>query len=80
MPDIRQEAVREAVDRALTTMKEIDDQAGVSRYLDIPERTLSQWRYLGRGPRYIKVGNAVRYRKVDVDLWLEQNAVSPDAA
>lgn len=36
----------------------------------IPEATLAQWRYLGRGPRYLKLGGHVRYRRSDVDAWL----------
>lgn len=32
---------------------------------------LRQWRYLGEGPRYLKVGATVRYRARDVESWLE---------
>lgn len=36
-----------------------------------PEKTLAQWRYLGRGPRYLKLeGGHIRYRRSDVDAWL----------
>lgn len=31
---------------------------------------LSQLRYLGRGPLYLKLGRRVRYRQSDVDDWL----------
>jgi predicted DNA-binding transcriptional regulator AlpA len=35
---------------------------------------LAQLRYTGRGPRFIKLnGRAVRYRRIDVAEWLEQN-------
>lgn len=40
-----------------------------------PERTLGQWRYEGRGPRYIKVGRDVRYRATDIEKWLDENTV-----
>ena len=40
-----------------------------------PERTLAQWRYLGTGPAYIKIGKHVRYRRSDVDAWLERQTV-----
>lgn len=36
----------------------------------VPERTLAQWRYLGNGPAYVKVGRHVRYRPEDVQAWL----------
>jgi hypothetical protein len=43
----------------------------VSNDYQIPERTLSQWRYLGKGPRYAKVGRHIRYRASDVEGWLQ---------
>jgi hypothetical protein len=42
----------------------------VAEVLGRPPRTLRQWRYLGVGPRYLKVGAAVRYRPGDVEEWL----------
>jgi predicted DNA-binding transcriptional regulator AlpA len=42
-------------------------------------RTLQLWRLLGRGPRYIKVGRAVRYRFSDVEGWLAARAITPAA-
>lgn len=49
------------------------------KYLKRPAGTLSQWRYLGRGPAYIRVGREVRYRKSDLDAWLEANRIEPEA-
>ena len=42
----------------------------VAKVLNRPPRTLRQWRYLGVGPKYLKVGAAVRYRSNDVENWL----------
>lgn len=51
--------------RALATPAE------VAEYLNVPPRLLSQWRYLGSGPRYSKPGGRhVRYRWADVEAWL----------
>ena len=62
-------------------MDEIDDGEGTAAYIKVPLRTLDQWRYLGKGPRFIKVGRHVRYRRDDVDRWLDQQASgTPDAA
>lgn len=44
----------------------------VAEYLRVPVATLYQWRYQGRGPRAARVGRHLRYRKADVDRWLEQ--------
>jgi predicted DNA-binding transcriptional regulator AlpA len=40
-----------------------------------PARTLTQWRYLGTGPSYFKVGGAVRYDLADVEAWLDAQRV-----
>lgn len=40
-------------------------------YLQIPISSVYGWRYGGYGPRSHKVGRHVRYRKTDVDIWLE---------
>jgi excisionase family DNA binding protein len=56
------------------------DTEGAAEYLRVPAGTLSQWRYLGRGPAYAHVGRAVRYRKVDLDAWLAENTIRPAAS
>jgi predicted DNA-binding transcriptional regulator AlpA len=44
--------------------------------LKIKVNTLADWRHRGKGPRYIKVGQLVRYRRSDVESWLEDNTRS----
>lgn len=61
-------------------MREIDDQKGTAAYLGKTPRALEQWRYRGEGPPYIKIGQAVRYRRADVDRWLDENTVYPAKA
>lgn len=43
----------------------------VSAYLGVPLGTLANWRYLGRGPAYLRAGRHVRYRRSDVATWTE---------
>jgi predicted DNA-binding transcriptional regulator AlpA len=43
----------------------------VSGWLGVPVTTLYQWRYRHIGPPSIKVGKHVRYRRIDVDAWLD---------
>ena len=38
--------------------------------LGTTERSLSEWRITGRGPRFIRAGRSVRYRPEAVDTWL----------
>lgn len=41
--------------------------------LQTSPKTLESWRKRGFGPAYVKVGRLVRYRKIDLDGWLESN-------
>ena len=34
-------------------------------------RTLQAWRVRGDGPPFVKVGRAVRYRRNDLETWVE---------
>jgi excisionase family DNA binding protein len=55
--------------------------SGVATYLGVPESTLYQWRYRGTAPRAIRVGKHTRYRRADVDEWVEAHVSPPrDAA
>ncbi len=45
----------------------------VADYLGIPKNTLYKWRVDGKGPRAIKVGKHLRFRRSDVETWLDQN-------
>lgn len=39
-------------------------------YLDLKKCTLEAWRVKGNGPVYLKLGKAVRYRKEDLDAFI----------
>lgn len=45
--------------------------AEAARYVRLSKPTLERFRLSGDGPTYIKLGGAVRYRKLDLDAWLE---------
>jgi excisionase family DNA binding protein len=44
----------------------------VADYLAVPVRTVYRWRLTGTGPRGARVGRFVRYRKGDVEAWVER--------
>ena len=43
----------------------------VSAALDIAEQTLANWRVTGGGPKFVKKGRILYYRKEDVVTWLK---------
>jgi helix-turn-helix protein len=53
------------------TLADLMSPIDVSRYLGVPPGTLANWRYLGRGPAFLRVGRHVRYRAADVTAWVE---------
>lgn len=57
-------AVSACIPRALATPIE------VAEYLQVPLKTLYQWRYQGEGPRAYRVGRHLRYRWDDVEAWV----------
>jgi excisionase family DNA binding protein len=45
--------------------------AEVAHHLGVPVPTLYQWRYKGTGPRGMKVGRHLRYRRTDIERHLD---------
>lgn len=54
-------------------MTEVD----AADFLRLSIRTLQAWRSQGRGPGFVRVGRAIRYRKADLIAWIDAQAVSP---
>jgi excisionase family DNA binding protein len=40
-------------------------------YIGCKPSTLRNWKLQGKGPQYYKVGRLVRYRRADLDKWIE---------
>jgi len=54
----------------LYTTREISIEYGIS------EGWLRKLRHMRKGPKYHKLGRAIRYRQSDVKTWLEQAIVT----
>lgn len=54
-------------------MERLLDSAELAGKVNVPERTLDQWAYLGKGPAFVKIGRHRRYREADVEAWLAAN-------
>lgn len=62
----------------------LSEQAAQPRYLNtrqaseltgIATVTLERWRVDGEGPPYVKLGRLVKYRRADLDEFMEQHLV-----
>ena len=43
------------------------------------EKTLVQLRWKGSGPMYYRIGNRVRYKRADLDAWIESHRCATSA-
>ena len=48
--------------------------------MSVTSRTTLRWRSEGTGPRFIRVGGAIRYDEADVDAWLASRTFEHRAA
>jgi predicted DNA-binding transcriptional regulator AlpA len=48
------------------------DTEGASRHIGLAASTLEKLRVSGGGPRYVKLGRAVRYRLADLEDYLAE--------
>jgi predicted DNA-binding transcriptional regulator AlpA len=54
--------------------------SAVAEWLGTSEGRLANLRSLGLGPAFVKIGHAVRYRRSDIEAYLEANTVWPCSA
>jgi hypothetical protein len=50
------------------------DVEDVARLLKISVSILCKWRLLGKGPAFVRIGAAVRYRPADVQAFIDEGA------
>ena len=48
-----------------------------ARVIGVSESALRLWKRQRRGPRYYRAGRLVRYRKSDLDTWIEKQSCEP---
>jgi predicted DNA-binding transcriptional regulator AlpA len=54
----------------METMQLLDER-DIARMTHMSLATVRRWRLLRRGPRWVKLGAAVRYKPEDVTAWLD---------
>ena len=56
------------------------NQIELSRRWSLSPRTLERWRWVGEGPRYLKIGGRVLYRLADVETFENEGLRTSTAA
>jgi predicted site-specific integrase-resolvase len=58
------------------------NQAEVAQRWSVSHRTLERWRWIGQGPRFLKIGGRVIYRIEDIEAYeaeqLRTSTVRPE--
>jgi len=70
----------------MSTTNDTNVEAGIltinqaAAYLSIPKATLYTWRTrrVGFGPRAVKLGGCLRYRRSDLDAWVAEHVETFD--
>ena len=60
-------------------LPELVTRRQLAEYLGMTEPALSQMVVRGQGPRFLRFGRSVRYRREDVLAWLDDRVVDPAA-
>lgn len=51
-----------------------------ARYIGVSDAVLRLWRSQGKGPRFYRAGEKlIRYRRADLDAWIEARLSAPVA-
>ena len=58
----------------LLALGEVSSTDDLARYLQVPKKTVYAWNSAGTGPRLVRIGKYVRYRREDVQAWLAERA------
>ena len=56
---------------ANSTLETLLNEHDVARITGLSVASVRRWRLLRQGPKYLKIGAAVRYRTEDISMWLK---------
>ena len=79
MPDVispdqpHQHGATMAIETLSTDSGDLLNTKQAARRLGMTHHTLQAWRKRGGGPRFVKFGNAVRYRPADLDQFIGES-------
>ncbi len=61
-------------------MDKIITEKEAAIHLGLAVQTLRNWRYRRKGPPYLKISRAVRYKISDIEKFLQQHKIIPENA
>jgi len=61
----------------LTELPDLMTRQQAADYMGVTPQALSQMNVRGEGPRFVRIGRSVRYRRPDIAEWIESRVVDP---
>jgi excisionase family DNA binding protein len=69
-PNFIEQALKVSPDRVLSLEE-------ASKYLGVSQAALRTWKRRGKAPAFFRAGRLLRFRKRDLDRWIEGRLVTP---
>jgi hypothetical protein len=60
-------------------MEQVFNDIQAAAYLGLAPQTLRNMRFYGRGPAYCKMGRRIVYRMADLEKYLAERRIDPEA-
>ena len=60
-----------------STTENLIDSKQLAEWLNVHPGLPAQWRLHHRGPKYLRLGRAIRYRVSDVQEWMSEHQQEP---
>ena len=67
------ESAQKETNKQKTWESPLFTRADAAAYLNVRKSTLEAWAHRGGGPSFVKMGRTVRYRRSDLDAFIESN-------
>lgn len=61
----------------MITSQQLITEKEAAQFLSVSLRTIQNWRFRNRGPKYKKLGRLVRYSVADLYAYAEKETVTP---
>jgi predicted DNA-binding transcriptional regulator AlpA len=68
------------MERDTITPTRLLNEQEVARVTGLSVASVRRWRFLRQGPRYMKIGAAVRYNTEDLSAWLRSRPTGGEAS
>ena len=67
--------IKEAKEMTILDARILVNEAKAAEILGLAKGTMTVWRHAGKGPRYVKLGGAVRYKYRDLIDYINEQSI-----